>query len=189
MRLGQRPNGQRQRQRRLDVEAANGPYWNPGQPLYPALLVRDAIPAENLREQRRDEYQRQQAREEEQLEIHNQCANGRDRAAARNARDPDHKEAMRDPGPVELEAMMAMLSLSKHWISDSAWQYYTEKYNYLKEDNCERSQSIPKVMRNNARWCFKKEQIDQEALHGVLLTGLSKERGRGRGSLTGALRN
>jgi hypothetical protein len=96
---------------------------------------------------------------------------------------------MRDPGPVELEAMMAMLSLSKHWISDSAWQYYTEKYNYLKEDNCERSQSIPKVMRNNARWCFKKEQIDQEALHGVLLTGLSKERGRGRGSLTGALRN
>jgi hypothetical protein len=40
-------------------------------------------------------------------------------------------------------------------------------------------------MRNDLEWCFKKEQIDQEALHNVLRTGLSKERGRGRGSLTG----
>jgi hypothetical protein len=34
-------------------------------------------------------------------------------------------------------------------------------------------------------WCYQKEQIDQEALHNVLRTGLSKERGRGWGSLTG----
>jgi hypothetical protein len=96
---------------------------------------------------------------------------------------------MRDPGPVELEAKMATLSLSKNWISDSAWQYYARKFNCLKEDNRERSQSISKVMRDDAQWCFKKEQIDQEALHGVLRTGLLKERGRGRGSLTGASRN
>jgi hypothetical protein len=93
---------------------------------------------------------------------------------------------MRDPGPVELEAMMATLSLSRNdWCSNSAWQYYAEKYNYLKEKDRERSQSNPAVMRNDARWCFKKEQIDQEAIHKVLRTGLLKERERGRGTLTG----
>jgi hypothetical protein len=96
-----------------DAEVANGPCWDPNQPLPPAPLVRDAIPAENLRGQRRDEYQWQRAREEEQLEMHNQRANKRDRAAARNTQDPDHEEAMRDPRPVELEAMMATLSLFK----------------------------------------------------------------------------
>jgi hypothetical protein len=40
---------------------------------------------------------------------------------------------MMDPGPVELEAMMAMLSLSDHWISDSAWKYYADKYNAMTE--------------------------------------------------------
>jgi hypothetical protein len=93
---------------------------------------------------------------------------------------------MRDPGPVELEAMMATLSLSKNWISDSAWQYYARKYNYLKEDDRERSQSIPKDMRDDARWCFGKEEIDHKALHGVLCKGISKERGKGRGSLHGS---
>jgi hypothetical protein len=44
--------------------------------------------------------------------------------------------------------MMTTLSLSKHWISDSAWQYYAEKYNYLKEKDRERSQSNPQCMRN-----------------------------------------
>jgi transposase InsO family protein len=87
MRLGQRPYGQRQRQRRMDAEAANGLYWLPGQPLPPAPLVRDAIPAEKLRGQRRGKYQRQRAREEEQLEVHDQRANRRDRAAPRNARE------------------------------------------------------------------------------------------------------
>jgi hypothetical protein len=82
---------------------------------------------------------------------------------------------------VELKAMMATLSLSKNWISDSAWQYYAKKYNQLKEVDGKQSQSIPKVMRNDERWCFKKEQIDQEALW----TGRSEERGRGRGSLHG----
>jgi hypothetical protein len=75
MQIGQRPYSQRQRQRRMDAEAANGPYWRPGQPLLPAPLVRNAIPAENLRGQRRDEYQRQQVREVEQLEIYNQRSN------------------------------------------------------------------------------------------------------------------
>jgi hypothetical protein len=121
MQLGQRPNGQGRRQRRLDAEAAIGPYWDPGQPLPPAPLVRDAICAENLRGQRRDKYQRQPAVEEEQLEIHDQHANRRDRAAAQNARDPDHEDAMRDPRPVELEAMMATLSLSRNdWCSNFA---------------------------------------------------------------------
>jgi hypothetical protein len=123
--------------------------------------------------------------EEEQLVNYIQLANRRDRAAARNARDPDHDEAMRDPGPVQLEAMMATLSLSQHWISDSAWKYYAEKYNYLKEKDRERSQSNSQCMRNDLQWCFKKEQIDQEPLHNVLRTGLPKERGRGRASLTG----
>jgi hypothetical protein len=92
---------------------------------------------------------------------------------------------MRYPGPVELEAMMATLSLSKNdWCSNSAWQYYAQKYNYLKEKNRKRSQSNPEVMRNDAQWCFKKEQIDQEAIYEVLQTGLSKERGRGCGTLT-----
>jgi hypothetical protein len=181
MPIGQRPYGQRQRQKRMDAEAANGPYWLPGQPLPPAPLVRDAIPTENLSGQRGNEYQRQRVREVEQLQIHDQRANRRDRAATRNTRDPDHKAAMRDPGPVELEAMMATLSLSKNWISDSAWQYYARKYNLLKEDDCKRSQSIPKVMRDDERWCYKKEHINQEALW----TGLLKERGRGRGSLHG----
>jgi hypothetical protein len=52
------------------------------------------------------------------------------------------------------------------------------------EKDREGSQYNPEVIRDDARWCFKKEQIDQEALHGVLRTGLSKERGRGRESLT-----
>jgi hypothetical protein len=112
---------------------------------------------------------------------------------------------MMDPGAVELEAMMATLSLSDHWISDSAWKYYAEKYNAMTERELvqcpvrkdlvkylantekdrERSQSNPQCMRNDLEWYFKKEQIDQEALHNVLRTGLSKERRRGQGSLTG----
>jgi hypothetical protein len=93
MRLGQRPTGQGQRQRRFDAEAANGPYWDPGQPLPPAPLVRDAIPAEKLRGQRSDEYQRRRAVEEKQLVNYNQLANRRDQAAARNTQDPDHDKA------------------------------------------------------------------------------------------------
>jgi hypothetical protein len=37
---------------------------------------------------------------------------------------------MMDAGPVELEAMMATLSLSNdNCVDDPAWQYYAEKYN------------------------------------------------------------
>jgi hypothetical protein len=74
MRLGQRPAGQGQRQRRMDAEAANGPYWDPRQPLPPAPLVRDVITAENLRGQRREEYQRRRAVKEGELVHYNQVA-------------------------------------------------------------------------------------------------------------------
>jgi hypothetical protein len=215
MRLGERPAGLGRRQRRMDAEAANGPYWDPRQPLPPAPLVRDAIPAENLRGQRREEYHQCRAVKEGELVHYNQLADRRDRAAARKARDQDHDEAMKDPGPVELEAMMATLSLSTDWVDGSAWKYYAEKYNSMREKGpiCEfhqekelvqcpvgqdlvrylvsrekdreRSQSNPHCMRNDLVWCYRKEQIDQEALHNVLRTGLLKERGRGRGSLNG----
>jgi hypothetical protein len=205
MRIGQRPAGHGQRQRRLDAEAANGPYWDPGQPLLPAPLVRDAIPAENLRGQRRNEYQQRRAVDEGELVNYNQLAYRRDRAAARNARDPNHEEAIMDPGLVELDAMMATLSFSNNWISDSAWQYYAVKYNSMRERELvqcpvgkdlvkylanrekdrKRSQSNPQCMRNNLNRCYQKEQIDQEALHNVLRTGFLKERGRGRGALNG----
>jgi hypothetical protein len=38
-----------------------------------------------------------------------------------------------DPGPVELKAMMATLSLSNDWVDDSAWKYYAEKYKSMRE--------------------------------------------------------
>jgi hypothetical protein len=130
MRLGQRPAGRGQRQRRMDAKAANGQYWYPRQPLPPAPLVRDAIPAKNLCGQRREEYQRRRAVKEGELVHYNQAADRHDPAAARNARDPNHDEAMMDPGPVELEAMMATLSLSTdNWVDDAAWKYYADKYN------------------------------------------------------------
>jgi hypothetical protein len=109
---GQRPAGRGRRQRRNDAEAANGQSWDQRQPLPPARLVRDAIPAENLRGQRCNKYQRCWAVEEGELVHYNQVADRHDRAAARSARDPDQDETMMDPGPVELEAMMATLSLS-----------------------------------------------------------------------------
>jgi hypothetical protein len=55
MRLGQRQAGRGRRQRRMDAEAANGQYWDLRQPLPPAPLVRDALAAENLHGQRREE--------------------------------------------------------------------------------------------------------------------------------------
>jgi hypothetical protein len=118
----------------MDAEVANGQNWDPGQPLPPAPLVLDAIPAENLRGQRRNEYQRRRVIEEGELVHYNQAADRRDRAAARNACDPNHDKAMMDAGPVELEAMMATLSLSTdNWVDDSAWKYYAEKYNSERE--------------------------------------------------------
>jgi hypothetical protein len=54
--LGQRQNGRGRRQRRMDAEAANGHYWDLGKPLPPAPLVCDAVAAENLHGQRREEY-------------------------------------------------------------------------------------------------------------------------------------
>jgi hypothetical protein len=108
MRLGHRQAGRGRRQRRLDAKGANGQYWDLGQPLPPAPPVRDAVAAENLRGQRRDEYERRRAVEEGQLVQHNQAANRRDRAAAREARDQDREDIMDDPGPANLEAMMAL---------------------------------------------------------------------------------
>jgi hypothetical protein len=85
------------------------------------------------------------------------------------------------------------------------WKYYAKKYNAMRErelvqcpvgkdlvkylanreEDREGSQSNLQCMRNDLNWCCQKEQIDQEALHNVLRTGLLKERGRGRDSLTG----
>jgi hypothetical protein len=56
MRLGQRQASRGRRQRRMDAKAANRQYWDLGQPLPPAPLVRDALAAENLHGQRRKEY-------------------------------------------------------------------------------------------------------------------------------------
>jgi hypothetical protein len=75
MQLGQTPVGRGQRQRRMDAEAANGPYWDPGQPLPPAPLVGYAVPAENLRGQRCDKNQRP---EQGELVHYNQLANRSD---------------------------------------------------------------------------------------------------------------
>jgi hypothetical protein len=61
MRLGQRPAGRRQRQRRMDAKAANRQNWDLRQPLPLAPLVRDAVAAENLHGQRRKEYEQRQA--------------------------------------------------------------------------------------------------------------------------------
>ncbi len=55
MRLGHSQAGRGRRQRRMDDEAANGHYWDLGQPLPLAPLVRDAVAPENLRGQRREE--------------------------------------------------------------------------------------------------------------------------------------
>jgi hypothetical protein len=64
--------------------------------------------------------------------------------------------------------------------------YYTRLFLFLAAlENIrfgrKRFHSIPKVMRDDKRWCYKKEHIDQEALR----IGFSKERGMGRGSLHG----
>jgi hypothetical protein len=111
MRLGQRQAGRGRRQRRMDAEAANGHNWDLGQPLPPAPLVRDAVAAENLRGQRREEYKRRRAVEEGQLVNYNQAANRRHRAAACDARDSDREDIMQDPGPVNLDAMIATVDL------------------------------------------------------------------------------
>jgi hypothetical protein len=252
MRLGQRPAGRGRRQRRLDAKAANGQYWDLGQPLLPAPLVRDAVAAENLRGQRRDEYEgRRAVKEGGQLVQHNQAANRRDRAAAREAGDQDREDIMDDTGPANLEAMMA-LDLSNEKLKVQAgpvdpptqissisgpeddlevlewppwvrfaeihraqaaadvfmagpWRYLCEKYNtenevqpehcpmgrdlvkYLagRERDRERSQSMPLSRRGNLEWCRQREDLNQKIIHEVLRTGLSKERGRGRGSLHG----
>jgi hypothetical protein len=136
---------------------------------------------------------------------------------------------MQDPGPVNLEAMIATISLSDDkwdvlddppWVhfpdeynakvaadilSVGPWKYYCEKYNadremepvhcpvgwdlvkYLarRERDRERSQSNPLRRRGDLEWCRQREELDQKSIHDVLRTGLSKERGRGRGSLDG----
>jgi hypothetical protein len=229
MRLGQRQAGRGRRQRRMDAEAANGQYWDLGQPLPPAPLVREALAAENLHGQRREEYERRRAVKEGQLVNYNQAVNRRDRAAARNARYPEREEIMQDPGPVNLEAMIATISIpDDNWVvldvppwkyyadkynakvsanifSFGPWKYYAEKYNaemetepvhclvgqdlvqYLanREKDRKRSQSNPLGQRHNLEWCRQREDLDQEYIHNVLRTGLSKEGGRGRGSLHG----
>jgi hypothetical protein len=166
----------------MDAKAANGQYWDPRQPLPPAPLVRDAAPAENLRGQRREEYQRCRAVEEGQLVNYNQAADRRNQAAARNARNPDHNKAMMDPGPVELEAMIATLSLSNdNWVDDSAWKYYVEKYNVKREVRpvcefhqeiepvkCPVGQDLVKYLANREKDC-EKSQLNPHCMRNNLL--------------------
>jgi hypothetical protein len=159
---------------------------------------------------------------------------------------------MDDPGPANLEAMIAAIDLSsKKWkvqagpvnfqariasisypgdkwdvldvppwvhfadehVAQMAadifmvgpWRYFCKKYNaeneirpvhcpvgwdlvkYLagRKRDRERSQSNPLRRRGNLEWCRQREDLDQQAIHEVLRTGLWKERGRGRGSLHG----
>jgi hypothetical protein len=58
-------------------------------------------------------------------------------------------------------------------------------YLVKREIDRERSQSQPLHRRGDLEWCRRREDLDQQAIHEVLRTGLSKERGRGRGSLCG----
>jgi hypothetical protein len=158
---------------------------------------------------------------------------------------------MDDPGPANLEAMMALDLSNEKWkvqagpvdpsgqISSIScpdddwevlewppwvhfaeilraqaaadvfmagpWRYFCEKYNtenevrpvhcpmgrdlvkYLagRERDRERSQSMPLSRRGDLEWCRQREDLHQKIIHEVLRTGLSKERGRGRGSLHG----
>jgi hypothetical protein len=131
---------------------------------------------------------------------------------------------MQDPGPVNLEAMIAAISLTKDkWdvLDVPPWKYYADKYNaevsddifsagpwkyYAEKNNTdrevelvhcpvgwdlvkylakrerdrERSQSNPLRRRGNLEWCRQREDFNQEHIHNVLRTELSKERGRGR---------
>jgi hypothetical protein len=218
----------------------------------PSPLVRAAVAAENLCGQRWEEYERRRAFEEGQLVNYNQAANRQDRAAAREARDPDRGDIMEDPGPVNLEAMIAAIDRSSEkwkvqsgpvnlkakiasisypgnkwdvldvppWVhfadeheakmaadifTVGPWRYFWEKYNAENEiwpvhcpvgwdlvkylaggkRDCERSQSNPLRGRGDLEWCPPREDLDQQAIYKVLRTGLSKERGRGRGSLHG----
>jgi hypothetical protein len=90
-------------------------------------------------------------------------------------------------------------------FSIGPWKYYADKYNaemetepvhcpveqhlvkYLanRERDRERSQSNPHRQRQNLEWCRQREDLDQDYIHNVMRTGLSKEGGRGRGSLHG----
>jgi hypothetical protein len=113
---------------------------------------------------------------------------------------------MMDPCPANLEAMIDTISLfDDNWVvlDTPPWRYYAEKYNaeletepvhcpvgqdlvkYLanRERDRKRSQSNPRCKQNNLVWCRQREDLDQEYIHNVLRTGLSKEGGRGRGSL------
>jgi hypothetical protein len=128
---------------------------------------------------------------------------------------------MQDPGPVNLEAMIATISITEDkWdvldvppctyyadkynaevsadiFSAGPWKYYAEKYNddmevepihcpvgwdlvkYLakRERDRERSRSNPLRRRGNLEWCRQCEDLNQEYIHNVLRTGLSKEGG------------
>jgi hypothetical protein len=168
-----------------------------------------------------NEHERRRAVKEGQLVNYNQAANRRDRTAARNARDPDREDIMQDPGPVNLEAMIATISITEDkWdvLDVPPWKYYADKYNAevsadifsigpwkyyadkykadmevepvhcpvgwdlvkclaKRERDRERSQSNPLGQRSDLEWCRQREDLDQEYIHNILRTGLSKEGG------------
>jgi hypothetical protein len=100
---------------------------------------------------------------------------------------------------------MSTTKVSDEIFSVGPWKYYAEKYNtdrevepvhcpvgwdlvkYLarRERDRERYQSNPLRGWGDLEWCLQREELDQKCIHNVLQTGLSKERGRGRGSLHG----
>jgi hypothetical protein len=116
------------------------------------------LPPENLPGQRREEYERRRAVEEGQLVNYNQAANRQDRAAARNACDPDQDKIMQDPGPANLEAMLAPISISdNNWVvlETPPWSgYYAEKYNAETETepvHCPMGQDLDNLLANRER--------------------------------------
>jgi hypothetical protein len=124
----------------------------------------------------------------------------------------DDWEALEWPPWVEFSGIQVQAA-AKEFLADP-WHYFCAKYSaekliadeaqrklvrsmhcptgeelakYLadREIDRERSQSQPLRRRGDLEWCRRREDLDQQAIHEVLRTGLSKERGRGRGSLHG----
>ncbi len=124
----------------------------------------------------------------------------------------DDWESLKWPPWVEFSGI-AVQNAADEFLADP-WDYFLTKYNAdklvadearlreIRERKCptggelalylikreidrERSQSQPLHRRGDLEWCRRQEDLDQQAIHEVLRTGLSKERGRGRGSLCG----
>jgi hypothetical protein len=94
---------------------------------------------------------------------------------------------MMDPGPVELEAVIATLSLStNNLVDDSAWKYYAEKYNSMREQ--EGFPTVPSAViwgSNEDLWfhkcvivsqCVKKKKRNFQKVLQTVVNKLSKQK-------------